>query len=379
MRIKEEVLAKGSFDIKDGTTARFWDDIWAVWALGNVAGDSAKCRDIVHAHGALFPILQLFNGNPRLSLLRTVTWSLSNFCRGEPNFEHVKPALLVLRQLIHSEDEAVLTDACWAMSYLCGGNDDNTRIEAVIETGACPRLVELLSHPSPSVLVPSLLVVGSIAAGDEVHTQRIVDHQALPYLFNLLITNQNKRVKKEACWTISNITAGNKKQIQVVIDANIIAPLVHLVRTAEFAVSNEAAWAISNALCGGTHDQIKYLVSQGCIDAFCDMLGHSNTRLLTVCLEGLGNILKVGEQEKDSGPSHVNMYAQMIEDADGLDKIEDLLNNDNDTVYQLAAHLLETFWVVEDDVIPSEGNAPQTGIHNSNQQVPVPPGIFKFG
>jgi hypothetical protein len=96
-------------------------------------------------------------------------------------------------------------------------------------------------------------------------------------------------------------------------------------------------------------------------------------------LEGLGNILKVGEQEKDSGPSHVNMYAQMIEDADGLDKIEDLLNNDNDTVYQLAAHLLETFWVVEDDVIPSEGNAPQTGIHNSNQQVPVPPGIFKFG
>jgi hypothetical protein len=43
-----------------------------------------------------------------------------------------------------------------------------------------------------------------------------------------------------------------------VIDANIIAPLVHLVRTAEFAVSNEAAWAISNASCGGTHDQIKY-------------------------------------------------------------------------------------------------------------------------
>ena len=75
----------------------------------------------------------------------------------------------------------------------------------------------------------------------------------------------------------------------------------------------------------------------------------------------------------------VNMYAQMIEDADGLDKIEDLLNNDNDTVYQMAAHLLETLWVEEDDVMPSEGNAPQTGIHNSNQQVSVPPGVFKFG
>ena len=28
MRIKEEVLAKCSFDIKDETTARFWDNTW---------------------------------------------------------------------------------------------------------------------------------------------------------------------------------------------------------------------------------------------------------------------------------------------------------------------------------------------------------------
>lgn len=58
--------------------------------------------------------------------------------------EQVKPALLVLRQLIHSEAVEVLSDACWAMSYLFDGNDANARIEAVIETGACPRLVELL-------------------------------------------------------------------------------------------------------------------------------------------------------------------------------------------------------------------------------------------
>jgi hypothetical protein len=58
--------------------------------------------------------------------------------------EQVKLALLVLRQLIHSEDEAVLSDACWAMFYLSHDTEDNAWIEAVIETGACPRLVELL-------------------------------------------------------------------------------------------------------------------------------------------------------------------------------------------------------------------------------------------
>ena len=28
MHIKDEVLAKGSFDIKDGSKTRFWDDTW---------------------------------------------------------------------------------------------------------------------------------------------------------------------------------------------------------------------------------------------------------------------------------------------------------------------------------------------------------------
>ena len=54
----------------------------------------------------------------------------------------VRAALPVLRQLIYMNDEEVLTDACWALSYLSDGTND--KIQAVIEAGVCPRLVELL-------------------------------------------------------------------------------------------------------------------------------------------------------------------------------------------------------------------------------------------
>lgn len=54
----------------------------------------------------------------------------------------VRPALPVLRQLIYMNDEEVLTDACWALSYLSDGPND--KIQAVIDAGVCPRLVELL-------------------------------------------------------------------------------------------------------------------------------------------------------------------------------------------------------------------------------------------
>ncbi|EEC70585.1 hypothetical protein OsI_01790 [Oryza sativa Indica Group] len=189
--------------------------IFAVWALGNVAGDSTKCRNLVLMHGAMLPLLQQLNEHAKLSMLRNSAWTLSNFCRGkpQPDFKHVEPALPVLRELILSQDEEILTDSCWALSYLSDGSNDN--IQAVIETGVCDRLVELLSHPSPVVLIPALRTVGNIVTGDDAQTQCIVGHpQALPCLFNLLTTTQKKSVKREACWTISNITAGAKEQIQ---------------------------------------------------------------------------------------------------------------------------------------------------------------------
>ena len=59
-----------------------------------------------------------------------------------------------LMKLIYSLDDEVLIDACWAISYLSDCSND--KIQAVIESGVCRRLVELLMHPSTSVQTPRL-------------------------------------------------------------------------------------------------------------------------------------------------------------------------------------------------------------------------------
>ena len=85
----------------------------AVWALGNIAGDSPTCRDLVLREGAMQPLLQELRKGSKLSMLRNATWTLSNFCRGkpQPEFGTVRPALPTLAQLIYSPDEEVLKDA----------------------------------------------------------------------------------------------------------------------------------------------------------------------------------------------------------------------------------------------------------------------------
>nr|GME20009.1 importin subunit alpha-2-like [Ipomoea batatas] len=324
----------------------------AVWALGNVAGDSPKCRDLVLSSGALSPLLAQLNANAKLSMLRNATWALSNCCRGKPQppFEQTRPALPALQQLIHSTDEEVVTDACWALSYLSDGTHD--KIQAVIDSGVCSRLVELLQHPSSSIILPALRAVGNIVTGDGMQIQHIIDNQGLYRLSTLLTGNYNKSIKKEACWTISKITAGSTAQIQAVIGANIFGPLVNLLQNGEFDIKKEAAWAISNATSGGSHDQIKYLVHyQGCIKPLCDLLVCPDPRIVMVCLEGLENILKVGEAEKNTGRTgDLNLYADMVVDVDGLEKIENLQRHDNPKIYEKVVKILEGYWLeVEDE------------------------------
>ena len=103
-----------------------------------------------------------------------------------------------------------------------------------------------------------------------------------------------------------------------------------------------------------------------------------------MCLEGLENVLKVGEADKDMGMNGgVNLYAQMIDECDGLDKIENLQTHDNNEIYEKAVKILERYWAEEEE---EEQNLQDGGVANQqqgfsfgNNQPNLPPGGFKFG
>ena len=116
-----------------------------------------------------------------MQLLRNVAWTTSNLARGKPQPEWhlISPLLPAVCKLIQTTADAeVLSDLAWSLSYL---SEDLTpareRLTLLIATGVLRRVVQLLGHSEPQVVLPALRTLGNVVSETErmqpTHVQQI--------------------------------------------------------------------------------------------------------------------------------------------------------------------------------------------------------------
>jgi len=334
-----------------------------IWALANIAGDSAKLRDHVLEFNVVHLILQLIvQHESRVTMLRNSTWALSNMCRGKPrpSPEKIGVAIPYLARLLYCNDSEVLSDALWAMSYIADGGHDY--IDFVIQSQALPKVIEVLAAQCNDTLHPALRIMGNICTGSNEQTTAALQSGVLNHLLPAL-QHKKSQFRKEAVWLLSNVTAGTPEQIQAVMDAGLMAHILQLCDEGNWSVRKEALWTVANAALGGA-EQISVLVDMGVLQALVEGLGIQDPSLVSSIMDALESVLKKGAAYAEAEGGE-NCYCNIIEECGGLNKLEELQDDENEEVYSKAVRILEWYFEVEN--VDEEEAIESTGAYDFAQ------------
>eukprot|EP00310_Coccolithus_braarudii_P014633 CAMPEP_0183342072 /NCGR_PEP_ID=MMETSP0164_2-20130417/8233_1 /TAXON_ID=221442 /ORGANISM="Coccolithus pelagicus ssp braarudi, Strain PLY182g" /LENGTH=546 /DNA_ID=CAMNT_0025512555 /DNA_START=58 /DNA_END=1698 /DNA_ORIENTATION=+ len=329
----------------------------AIWALGNIAGDCPQFRDMVIAECGIQPLLEIIAECAQsglMSVLRNATWVLSNLMRGKPapRNDLVAPAVPTLINLLSIEDEEVLTDTCWALSYLSDG--DNASIDLVASTGAVSLLMPRMQYCSEKVATPALRTMCNILTGSDDATQSVLDAKFLQFVPAVLGASKS-RIRKEACWALSNIAAGSPAQVKALMEATGVMQLViERLGEDEFEVKKEAAWAIANVFHAFRADKtalhasyVQACVQYGVITPLVALLDVNDTAVQKLVLDAVFNMLAAGEMMATKGGA--NPFLIPFDEAGGIDKLEALQTHDNTEVYNKAVEVLDAYFGEDND------------------------------
>jgi len=328
----------------------------AIWALGNIGGDNTEFRDHILKSNVLAPLIEIIDKTGDEKVIKHGIWALSNFARGNPlpKFELVKSTIPVFAKVIQQTDDLeTLVDAAWAMVYLSDGkNENNNRVDLVLQTNICHGLVRHMSMDQTlGALVPVLRILGNLLSGTEDQASEVLEApDVVEKLVELATTHQNRTVVRESCWCLSNIAAGNPRQVQLVMkDHDQISRLMKITQRSEPEIIKEVLWIFSNATAKASPIQMIRLVECYIIDLFCEYLKHDDPQNIEIALDGIANVLNMGAYLANQNKTE-NQFLIELENKGGVVVIDNLQIHPSIGIYKRALKILETHFELEDNL-----------------------------
>eukprot|EP00505_MAST-04D_sp_SCG-Rhode-Island_P006928 Stramenopile-MAST_4_protein_6928 len=104
------------------------------------------------------------------------------------------------------EESELQVEALWALTNVAAGSSEHTRV--LIQKGAIPALVGLMSSSHNEVLEQAVWVLGNLAGDGRRARDEVLNDGALEPLLHIINSNDRLSLLRITTWALSNICDG---------------------------------------------------------------------------------------------------------------------------------------------------------------------------
>ena len=275
-------------------------------------------------------------------IVKISTWFITNMLKFQI-FEYTaifEKCVEILLLFIKTEDEEIINDCLWGLSY-ASETDNINLVDFLIKERLCEYLYNLSIISRENIILPIIRITGNLSSNEDAKVDKLIDQGCIKFL-GKNVFHKNHQIRKESLWAISNII-GNDSQINKIFTANLIPNIFYSVRDPDYEVMTEAIWVIGNLINTSNLENCVKLIDANVLDPILYLLSNymdSYTLILT-----LNTIEKLLEHGKYARHVHeYNPFVKLFVEKGGLESIEKLQSHKNEKIYALVSNLIDNYF-----------------------------------